>query len=51
MGRFGGQNDTLEALGIIGNHWCPQLDFNITMQGSFSGENAKLFQVYIDYCT
>ena len=48
--RFSGLREEIEAFGINKNYYCPQNDFLIKLQGSFSTSQAKLMEIKVDYC-
>ncbi len=32
------------------NYQCPEADFNLNLQGSFSGASNSFIRLYVDYC-
>lgn len=43
-------NSTTAAIGITDNFLCLDDDFNLTLSGSFSSQEANLFSFQVDYC-
>ncbi len=50
LDRFNGLKEQIVSFGISKNYFCPQNDFKILLQGSFSASEANVMEIKVDYC-